>query len=232
MEKRAMNDRVEPDMFVSQFSSLDFSRKRPMWKTIVDHNNKKYYYRITIKAKDHYGKHYCRQKQTAISQSHVLLSQSVRNNDFSSSRQGVRASSLNACDHRDPCQNGGSCLPTDSGPICECSRTQFTGRHCETGGLLTRYLVLNWLLVHWLRFNKINAYCRDPKELLNLLPLFWLRTPFFLCSPSASRAHVPGCRVPFLRSQPARHRAHPLRKRRNQPLLQNQKIVRPSLPHR
>ena len=65
MEKRAMNDRVPCDMFVSQFSSLVFSRKRPVWKTTVDHNNKKDYYRITIMAKDQYRKHYYRLGPTA-----------------------------------------------------------------------------------------------------------------------------------------------------------------------
>ncbi|XP_071747001.1 neurexin 1 isoform X2 [Lepeophtheirus salmonis] len=46
--------------------------------------------------------------------------------------KGVRASTVNACDHQDPCLNDGICLPTDSGPICDCSKVDFIGLTCET----------------------------------------------------------------------------------------------------
>jgi hypothetical protein len=47
--------------------------------------------------------------------------------------QGVRASAVNACDHRNPCLHGGTCLPTDAGPICDCSNVEFEGINCEKG---------------------------------------------------------------------------------------------------
>lgn len=45
--------------------------------------------------------------------------------------QGVRASTVDACEHHDPCQNGGICISTDGGPICECSYIDFDGSYCE-----------------------------------------------------------------------------------------------------
>jgi hypothetical protein len=47
--------------------------------------------------------------------------------------QGVRTSTVNACENRDPCLNGGQCLPADSGPVCDCSRVEFSGPSCEKG---------------------------------------------------------------------------------------------------
>ena len=44
--------------------------------------------------------------------------------------QGVRASTVDACQHHDPCQNGGICISTDGGPICECSYIDFDGVYC------------------------------------------------------------------------------------------------------
>ena len=40
---------------------------------------------------------------------------------------------MNACEHHDPCRNGGACLPTDSEPICDCSGVDFDGEHCTRG---------------------------------------------------------------------------------------------------
>ncbi|TRY78356.1 hypothetical protein TCAL_01738 [Tigriopus californicus] len=46
--------------------------------------------------------------------------------------RGVRAQDVDVCKHQNPCQNQGLCLPTDSGPICDCSNTKYQGDHCET----------------------------------------------------------------------------------------------------
>lgn len=45
--------------------------------------------------------------------------------------QGVRASTVDACEQHNPCQNGGICISTDGGPICECSYIDFDGSYCE-----------------------------------------------------------------------------------------------------
>ena len=50
---------------------------------------------------------------------------------FSYFLQGVRASTVDACEHHNPCQNGGICISTDGGPICECSYIDFDGSYCE-----------------------------------------------------------------------------------------------------
>ncbi|TGZ57018.1 Neurexin-3-alpha [Temnothorax longispinosus] len=36
-----------------------------------------------------------------------------------------------ACETRDPCQHGGICISTDSGPICECRTGDYEGAYCE-----------------------------------------------------------------------------------------------------
>ena len=51
--------------------------------------------------------------------------------------QGVRGSAIEACEKHNPCQNGGICISTDSGPICECAFIDFVGAFCETGQSLT-----------------------------------------------------------------------------------------------
>ncbi|XP_071453531.1 neurexin 1-like, partial [Hetaerina americana] len=52
--------------------------------------------------------------------------------DLSSSSQGIRGNaSTDACEEHDPCQHGGICISTDSGPICECRNVDFEGVHCE-----------------------------------------------------------------------------------------------------
>ena len=57
-------------------------------------------------------------------------------NYFSNSLfQGVRSNAINACDHQDPCKNGGVCISTDNGPSCDCSDIDFTGVFCEKGML-------------------------------------------------------------------------------------------------
>lgn len=36
-----------------------------------------------------------------------------------------------ACERNDPCQHGGICISTDSGPICECRNLEYEGTYCE-----------------------------------------------------------------------------------------------------
>ena len=47
--------------------------------------------------------------------------------------QGVRSTTINTCEHQNPCQNNGVCISTDNGPACECKEIDFTGVHCEEG---------------------------------------------------------------------------------------------------
>ena len=50
--------------------------------------------------------------------------------------QGVRASTVDPCENHNPCQNGGICISTDGGPICECSYIDFDGFYCEQSKLI------------------------------------------------------------------------------------------------
>ncbi|XP_066263047.1 neurexin 1 isoform X2 [Euwallacea similis] len=43
----------------------------------------------------------------------------------------LRGNSSDACEVRDPCQHGGICISTDSGPICECRNSDYEGEFCE-----------------------------------------------------------------------------------------------------
>jgi len=45
--------------------------------------------------------------------------------------KGVRASTVDACQHESPCQHASKCLSTDQGPICECDNTGYKGIFCE-----------------------------------------------------------------------------------------------------
>ena len=47
--------------------------------------------------------------------------------------QGVRSSTINTCEHHDPCQHGGVCISTDNGPACDCKGIDYTGVYCEKG---------------------------------------------------------------------------------------------------
>lgn len=49
--------------------------------------------------------------------------------------QGIRGNSTDACEEHDPCQHGGICISTDSGPICECRNLDYEGIFCEKGEL-------------------------------------------------------------------------------------------------
>lgn len=50
--------------------------------------------------------------------------------------QGIRSNETDFCRHRNPCLNGGICLSTDSGAVCECLYVDFIGDFCETGNYL------------------------------------------------------------------------------------------------
>ncbi|KAF5304935.1 hypothetical protein FQR65_LT00819, partial [Abscondita terminalis] len=43
----------------------------------------------------------------------------------------LRGNSSDVCETRDPCQHGGICISTDSGPICECRNPDYEGEYCE-----------------------------------------------------------------------------------------------------
>lgn len=47
--------------------------------------------------------------------------------------QILRGNTSDACEVRDPCQHGGICISTDSGPICECRNSDYEGEFCEKG---------------------------------------------------------------------------------------------------
>ncbi|KFB36467.1 AGAP004066-PA-like protein [Anopheles sinensis] len=43
----------------------------------------------------------------------------------------LRTNVTDACERHDPCQHGGICISTDSGPICECRNLEYEGTYCE-----------------------------------------------------------------------------------------------------
>lgn len=49
--------------------------------------------------------------------------------------QGLRGNLTDACERNDPCQHGGICISTDSGPLCECRNLEYEGTYCERGEL-------------------------------------------------------------------------------------------------
>jgi EGF-like domain len=48
-------------------------------------------------------------------------------------KQGLRNNITDACERHDPCQHGGICISTDSGPLCECRNLEYEGTYCERG---------------------------------------------------------------------------------------------------
>ena len=50
-------------------------------------------------------------------------------------RNMMTTNTTDACETRDPCQHGGICISTDSGPICECRSGDYEGAYCEKGEL-------------------------------------------------------------------------------------------------
>ncbi len=59
--------------------------------------------------------------------------------------QGLRGNATDACEEHDPCQHGGICISTDSGPICECRNVDYEGTYCEKGEY-TQLLYALWLI--------------------------------------------------------------------------------------
>lgn len=48
-------------------------------------------------------------------------------------RNMITSNTTDACETRDPCQHGGICISTDTGPICECRTGDYEGEYCEKG---------------------------------------------------------------------------------------------------
>lgn len=46
---------------------------------------------------------------------------------------GLRIFSDDACADHDPCRNGGECISTDAGSVCDCRLTDYTGITCDEG---------------------------------------------------------------------------------------------------
>ena len=72
--------------------------------------------------------------------------------------QGVRSRASDACASNNPCQNGGKCIATDNGPLCDCGKVDFSGIFCQQGKskLLTK---LQYILHTILRLFNI-VVCR------------------------------------------------------------------------
>ncbi|XP_065079227.1 neurexin 1 isoform X3 [Ochlerotatus camptorhynchus] len=51
--------------------------------------------------------------------------------DDADNSKGTRSNVTDACERHDPCQHGGICISTDSGPICECRNLEYEGPYCE-----------------------------------------------------------------------------------------------------
>ncbi|XP_031785413.1 neurexin-1 isoform X3 [Nasonia vitripennis] len=47
------------------------------------------------------------------------------------SLRNTTPNATDACETRDPCQHGGICISTDSGPFCECRTGDYEGIYCE-----------------------------------------------------------------------------------------------------
>ncbi|XP_048259836.1 neurexin-1-like isoform X2 [Haliotis rufescens] len=45
--------------------------------------------------------------------------------------QGILDNEADLCEQGNPCLNSGSCLTTDHGLVCDCTRTEFQGERCE-----------------------------------------------------------------------------------------------------
>ncbi|KAG1696117.1 Neurexin-3 [Nymphon striatum] len=45
--------------------------------------------------------------------------------------KGVRSTESDQCDKQDPCQNGGTCISTDNGAICDCKNIDYEGAFCQ-----------------------------------------------------------------------------------------------------
>lgn len=47
--------------------------------------------------------------------------------------RGVRTNKLDRCEEENPCKNGGICISTDTGLLCDCSGTEYQGTYCNEG---------------------------------------------------------------------------------------------------
>ncbi|GFO35581.1 neurexin [Plakobranchus ocellatus] len=47
------------------------------------------------------------------------------------SSSGILTKDVDLCVRRNPCLNGGRCLTTDAGRVCDCSSTEYTGDRCD-----------------------------------------------------------------------------------------------------
>ena len=63
--------------------------------------------------------------------------------------QGIRGNNTDACEEHDPCQHGGICISTDSGPICECRNLDYEGIFCEKGKV---FMLLFFFLISAVSF--------------------------------------------------------------------------------
>ncbi|XP_076392464.1 neurexin 1 isoform X5 [Megachile rotundata] len=57
--------------------------------------------------------------------------ENVKRKSPRSLRNMMTTNTTDACETRDPCQHGGICISTDSGPICECRSGDYEGAYCE-----------------------------------------------------------------------------------------------------
>lgn len=61
----------------------------------------------------------------------------------------MRNNLTDACEKNDPCQHGGICISTDSGPLCECRNLDYEGTYCERGKCNYKlFLTIPTLLSH------------------------------------------------------------------------------------
>lgn len=77
--------------------------------------------------------------------------------------QGVRASSVDGCQHESPCRHSSKCLSTDQvlhrdsadwpslystfqGPVCECDHTGYKGIYCEQGEFIIKLSTIKKIL--------------------------------------------------------------------------------------
>ena len=46
---------------------------------------------------------------------------------------GLRSIDVDLCERGNPCLNGGVCLSTDDGLLCDCAKTEYEGERCDIG---------------------------------------------------------------------------------------------------
>ena len=79
--------------------------------------------------------------------------------------QGVRSNTVNSCAAGNPCKNEGVCIATDQGPICDCTRTEFTGLFCQEGELnknlrdMCRFIIFRKFLLFIIFSKDLNEKC-------------------------------------------------------------------------